>query len=60
MFGHITQGWGDTLMGKGSSPRPIPDREQFESNWDKIFNKGQADEQPKEAEHGSDGEREQS
>lgn len=25
--------------GKGSKPRPIEDRKQFESNWDKIFNK---------------------
>lgn len=24
-------------MGKGSSPRPIPNRKQFEDNWDKIF-----------------------
>jgi hypothetical protein len=26
-------------MGKGSSPRPIPNRKQFEDNWDKIFGK---------------------
>lgn len=25
--------------GKGDSPRPIPDREKFESNWDNIFKK---------------------
>lgn len=25
--------------GKGSSPRPIKDRKQFEDNWDKIFGK---------------------
>jgi hypothetical protein len=25
--------------GKGDSPRPIPDREKFESNWDSIFGK---------------------
>jgi len=25
--------------GKGSKPRPIEDRQKFESNWDKIFNK---------------------
>lgn len=25
-------------MSKGSKPRPMPDREKFESNWDKIFN----------------------
>ncbi|MGA1168404.1 MAG: hypothetical protein ACO3T2_08480 [Burkholderiaceae bacterium] len=23
--------------GKGSKPRPISDRKQFEDNWDKIF-----------------------
>ena len=25
-------------MGKGSSQRPIKDKEKFEYNWDKIFN----------------------
>ena len=25
--------------GKGSAPRPIPDRKRFEENWDKIFGK---------------------
>ena len=25
--------------GKGDSPRPIKDREKFESNWDNIFRK---------------------
>ena len=25
--------------GKGDKPRPIPDRKQFEENWDKIFPK---------------------
>jgi len=25
--------------GKGSKPRPISDRKQFEDNWDKIFGK---------------------
>jgi len=24
-------------MGKGSKPRPIPNRAQFEENWDRIF-----------------------
>lgn len=24
--------------GKGSKPRPITDKKQFEDNWDKIFN----------------------
>lgn len=28
-----------THGGKGSKPRPIPDRKQFEDNWDKIFKK---------------------
>jgi len=31
-------------MGKGSKPRPIPDRAAFESNWDKIFKKEKSDE----------------
>tara|TARA_B110000503_G_scaffold142685_1_gene240349 strand:+ start:1674 stop:1835 length:162 start_codon:yes stop_codon:yes gene_type:complete len=26
--------------GKGSSPRKINDRKQFEDNWDKIFGSG--------------------
>ena len=26
-------------MGKGSKPRPIPDRKQYEENWDRIFGK---------------------
>jgi hypothetical protein len=25
--------------GKGDTPRPIKDREQFNSNWDSIFKK---------------------
>jgi hypothetical protein len=25
--------------GKGSKPRPIPNRKQFEDNWEKIFGK---------------------
>lgn len=25
--------------GKGDAPRPINDKEQFEKNWDAIFNK---------------------
>lgn len=29
------------MAGKGSRPRPIKDRKQFEENWDKIFNKKQ-------------------
>ena len=30
--------------GKGSAPRPIPDRKKFEDNWDKIFSKEKKDE----------------
>lgn len=26
-------------MGKGSSQRPVRDKENFEYNWDKIFSK---------------------
>lgn len=26
-----------THGGKGSKPRPITDKKQFEDNWDKIF-----------------------
>lgn len=29
-------------MGKGSKPRPIPDRDKYESSWDRIF-KGKDD-----------------
>jgi hypothetical protein len=25
--------------GKGDAPRPIQDKEQFDKNWDAIFNK---------------------
>jgi hypothetical protein len=32
-------------MGKGSTPRPIPDPETFSKNWDAIFKK------PKESTH---------
>ena len=35
---------GDKVMGKGSSPRPIPNRKQYEDNWDKIFGKKDANE----------------
>ena len=31
-------------MSKGSKPRPIQDRKQFEDNWDKIFGKKKQDE----------------
>lgn len=26
-------------MSKGSTPRPIQDKDQFDKNWDSIFNK---------------------
>ena len=26
-------------MGKGSTPRPIPNRKEYEENWDRIFGK---------------------
>lgn len=29
--------------GKGDVPRPIPNRKQFEDNWDNIFKKKQDD-----------------
>lgn len=28
---------GENTGGKGSKPRPIPDRKSFEDNWDRIF-----------------------
>ena len=31
------------IMGKGSSPRPIPNPDKFEENWDRIFGKKDAD-----------------
>ena len=27
------------MSGKGSAPRPIPDRDGYERNWDAIFGK---------------------
>lgn len=36
------------MSGKGSAPRPIPDRESYERNWDAIFGKKQ--ERPKQPE----------
>jgi hypothetical protein len=29
--------------GKGDTPRPIKDREKFDSNWDNIFKKDKKD-----------------
>jgi hypothetical protein len=34
--------------GKGSSPRPVQDRKQFEENWDKIFGKKNSNTETKE------------
>jgi len=34
-------------MGKGSSPRPIPDRKKFEENFDRIFGKKKDDKNKK-------------
>ena len=31
------------MAGKGSSPRPIPNRQQFDTNWDSIFKKEEKD-----------------
>jgi hypothetical protein len=31
--------FGEKHMSKGSAPRPIPDRQKFDENWDKIFGK---------------------
>lgn len=31
------------MSGKGSTPRPIPNRKQYEENWDKIFGKKNKD-----------------
>ena len=35
------------MSGKGSSPRPMPNREQFDKNFDAIFNKHKEDKKPK-------------
>jgi hypothetical protein len=34
------------MSGKGSSPRPIPDRETFENNFDAIFRKDKKEDKP--------------
>lgn len=33
-------------MGKGSVPRPIPDRKGFEDNWEKTFGKKKEKDEP--------------
>ena len=39
--------------GKGSRPRPIPNPEQFRSNWDQIFKKKEEQNDTKELQHPS-------
>jgi len=34
--------------GKGSSPRPVKDRKQFDENWDNIFGKKDSEKESKE------------
>jgi hypothetical protein len=34
-----------THGGKGSKPRPVADKKQFEDNWDKIFKKPKPEKQ---------------
>lgn len=41
--------------GKGSKPRPISDRKQFEDNWDAIFGKKEKDNKPKEVKDDNSG-----
>lgn len=36
--------------GKGSTPRPIPDWDTYEDNWDRIFGKQQEEEQQQQEE----------
>lgn len=31
------------MSGKGDKPRPIPDRQRFEENWERIFGKKKPD-----------------
>lgn len=39
--------------GKGCKPRPIPNPEQFRSNWDQIFKKKEEQNDTKELQHPS-------
>ena len=34
-------------MGKGSAPRPIPNPQKFEENWDRIFGKNKNEDKSK-------------
>ncbi len=34
------------MSGKGSRPRPIPNQDKFENNWDKIFGSKNKDKSP--------------
>jgi hypothetical protein len=36
------------MTGKGSTPRPIPDREKYESEFDRIFGKREKKKETKE------------
>ncbi len=40
--------------GKGSKPRPITDRKQFDKNWDRIFGNKSQDKQHKEKKNNLD------
>jgi hypothetical protein len=35
------------VMGKGSAPRPIPDKKRYEDNFDAIFRKDKPKDKPK-------------
>ena len=35
------------MSGKGSTPRPIPDRKKYESEFDRIFGKNKKKKKPK-------------
>jgi hypothetical protein len=38
------------MNGKGSRPRPIPDKKTFAENWDKIFGKREKKKETKDKE----------
>jgi len=43
------------MSGKGSSPRPIPDRDTFDANFDAIFRKDKKEEKPVETNNDTKG-----
>lgn len=53
MISPLFDDWDDDMSdgGKGSKPRPIPNPEQFRSNWDLIFNKGKQNEPRNDSPH---------